>query len=120
MAWMRPPALPESPIPLLSLDQLRALLKVCEGKEYPERRDTAVIRLFVDAGMRLSELTNLTVNDVDLSDGVALVLGKCRRPRACPFGPRTAQALDRHLRSRTKLAPAVRPACGWPWRLRGR
>jgi integrase/recombinase XerC len=105
MARMRPPALPEAPVPLLSLDQLRALLKVCEGKEYPERRDTAIIRLFVDTGMRLSELTNLTVNDVDLSDGVALVLGKGRRPRACPFGPRTAQALDRHLRGRTKLAP---------------
>jgi integrase/recombinase XerC len=105
MARMRPPTLPETPVPLLSVDQLRALLKVCEGKDYPERRDTAVIRLFVDTGMRLSELTNLTINDVDLTDGVALVLGKGRRPRACPFGPRTAQALDRHLRGRTKLAP---------------
>jgi integrase len=64
-----------------------------------------VIRLFVDTGMRLSDLTHLTVDDVDLSDGVALVLGKGRRPRACPFGPRTAQALDRHPRGRTKIAP---------------
>jgi site-specific recombinase XerD len=105
MARMRPPTVPETPVPLLSLDQLRALLRVCEGKEYAERRDVAVIRTFVDTGMRLSELTHLTVADVDLTDGVALVLGKGRRPRACPFGPRTAQALDRHLRGRAKLAP---------------
>jgi site-specific recombinase XerD len=105
MARMRPPTVPEMPVPLLSLDQLRALLRACEGKGYAERRDTAIVRLFVDTGMRLSELTQLGVGDVDLVDGVALVLGKGRRPRGCPFGPRTAQALDRHLRSRVKIAP---------------
>jgi site-specific recombinase XerD len=105
MAKMRPPTVPEAPVPLLSADQLRALLKACEGKGYPERRDTAIIRLFADTGMRLSELTNLTVDDVDFTDNIALVLGKGRRPRACPFGPKTGQALDRHLRGRVKIAP---------------
>ena len=105
MARMRPPTVPERPVPLLSLDQLRALLKACQGKGYPERRDTAIIRLFIDTGMRLSELTGLTVADVDLTDGIALVIGKGRRRRGCPFGPRTGVALDRHLRSREKLAP---------------
>jgi site-specific recombinase XerD len=105
MARMRPPTVPEHPVPLLTMDQLKALLKACEGKEYPERRDTAIIRLFIDTGMRLSELTNLTVVDLDFTDSVALVLGKGRRPRACPFGPKTGQALDRHLRARVKIAP---------------
>jgi site-specific recombinase XerD len=105
MARMRPPTVPEHPVPLLTMDQLKALLKACEGKDYPERRDTAIIRLFIDTGMRLSELTNLTVDDIDFTDHVALVLGKGRRPRACPFGPKTAQALDRHLRGRTKVSP---------------
>jgi integrase len=70
---------PEAPVPLLSADQLRALLKACEGRGYPERRDAAIIRLFVDTGMRLSELTNLTVDDVDFTDSVAFVLGTGHR-----------------------------------------
>jgi site-specific recombinase XerD len=40
MARMRPSTVPETPVPLLSLDQLRALLRACEGKDYAERRDT--------------------------------------------------------------------------------
>jgi len=37
---------------------------------------------------------------VDLDESVAIVLGTGRRPRACPFGNKTAQALDRYLRLR--------------------
>ena len=36
----------------------------------------------------------------NLDAGTAAVLGKGRRPRACPFGAKTAQALDRYLRLR--------------------
>jgi integrase/recombinase XerC len=106
MARMKPPTVPDKPVPLLSMSQLKALLKSCEGRGFAERRDTAMVRMFVDTGMRLSELTNLTVADLDFSDSLALVLGKGRRPRACPFGPRTGQALDRYLRVRQRVASA--------------
>jgi site-specific recombinase XerD len=43
---------------------------------------------------------NLTVDDVDLDQNVVVVLGKGRRPRACPFGHKTAVALDRYMRAR--------------------
>jgi hypothetical protein len=43
----------------------------------------------------------MTLDDLDLDSGTAAVLGKGRRPRACPFGAKTAQALDRYLRVRT-------------------
>lgn len=101
---MRPPTVPDKPVPLLSMDQLRALLKACAGKDLTARRDAAIIRLFLDTGLRLSELTNLAVDDVDLTDGVAVVMGKGRRPRGVPFGPRTGQALDRYLRGRNRIA----------------
>jgi len=51
--------------------------------------------------MRRAELAGLKVDDVDLSQNIAFVVGKGRRPRACPFGTKTAQALDRYLRVRT-------------------
>lgn len=103
MARMSPPTVPEEPVPVLSDEALRALLNACAGKGFTERRDTAVIRLFVDTGMRLGELTGLTLADLDLDvDNIAMVTGKGRRPRPCPFVDKTAQALDRYLRVRAR------------------
>ena len=58
--------------------------------------------------MRRAELAGLTVTDLDFDHNVALVLGKGRRPRSCPFGNRTAKALDRYLRARAKHRDADR------------
>ena len=102
MARMKPPAVPDEPVPVLSDDDVRRLLMACEGRGYEERRDAAIIRLFLDTGVRLAELTGLRTDDVDFGAGVVLVVGKGRRPRACPFGPKTAQALDRYLRVRSR------------------
>lgn len=98
MRNMSPPAIPEQPVPVLTADQLTTLLKAAAGTNFEARRDTAVIRLFVDTGMRLAEIAGLSVADVDLDQDVAMVMGKGRRGRACPFGARTAQAMDRWLR----------------------
>jgi site-specific recombinase XerD len=102
MRHMKPPEVPQVPVPVLSEDELKRLLRACEGREFPERRDLAIIRLFVDSGMRSNELTSLKISDIDFDNAVALVIGKGRRPRACPFGSKTAVALDRYLRIRAR------------------
>jgi integrase len=60
--------------------------------------------------MRLSELANLRVEDLDLDQDIAIVVGKGRPPRACPFGSKTAEAIDRYMRMRSK-----HHACAQPW-----
>ena len=100
MARMKPPSIPEVPVPVVSDDDLRKLLKTCDGATYEERRDQAIFRLFIDTGCRLSEVANLRVSDLDLDADVVLVVGKGSRPRAVPFGPKCATALDRFLRLR--------------------
>ncbi len=109
MARMRPPAVPDDPPDVLTDDQLRLLLKACAGTGFIERRDTAIIRLLIDSGMRRGEIAGLSVEDLDFDHDVAVVLGKGRRQRACPFGRKTAQALDRYLRVRAKRRDAGRP-----------
>lgn len=52
--------------------------------------------------MRRAELAALKVDDVDVENDVARVLGKGRRPRSCPFGRKTALALDRNLHVRSR------------------
>jgi integrase len=69
----------------------------------------AVILLMMDTGMRRSECANLKVEDIDFDHDVAVVLGKGRRSRSCPFGKKTALALDRYLRARAKHRLADRP-----------
>ncbi len=49
---------------------------------FKDRWDTAIIRLFIESGIRAPELPGLNVADLDLD--VAYVMGKGRRPRACP------------------------------------
>ena len=100
MARMRPPAIPDEPPPVLRAEELERLLAACGGTSFEERRDTAIIRLLASTGMRRGECVGLRVEDVDFDHEVALVLGKGRRPRACPFDRQTSRALDRYLRVR--------------------
>lgn len=102
MAKVKRPMVPEVPPPMLTDDEVRRLLKACEGRDFKDRRDTAILRMFFDTGMRRSELAYLKMADVDLEHNLAVVMGKGRRPRVCPFGRKTAQALDRYLRVRAQ------------------
>jgi site-specific recombinase XerD len=100
MRNMTPPILPETPVPILSDDELTRLLRACEGKTFEDRRDMAIIRLFLDSGMRRAELAGLKIADIDFEQGVAIVMSKGRRPRSSPFGRKTAVAIDRYMRMR--------------------
>lgn len=109
MELMRPPIVPEQPVPVLADDQLRALLRGTDGTDLVSRRDAAILRLFIDTGGRRGEIAGLRVEDVDLDQDVAHVLGKGRRGRALPFGTTTALALGRYLRVRARDRHAGRP-----------
>jgi site-specific recombinase XerD len=100
MARMKPPAVPEQPVPVITTQQVDALLAGCKGSAFEDKRDEAIIRLLLDTGMRRGECAGLTLEDIDLDEQTAVVLGKGRRTRACPFGKQTARALDRYLRLR--------------------
>lgn len=102
MDGMKPPQVPDKAIRVLTESEQKSLLATCAGKDFVSRRDNAIIRLFIDTGMRRGELARLAVDDVDLRDQMADVLGKGRRPRSVPFGARTGQALSRYLRERGK------------------
>jgi site-specific recombinase XerD len=110
MARMTRPRVPDQPVDVLSGDDLRALLGTCSSRSFEDVRDDAIIRLFVDTGMRRAELLKLRVDDLDLDQDVALVFGKGGRHRACPFGHRTGKALDRYVRSRDHHKNAADPA----------
>jgi site-specific recombinase XerD len=102
MRRLKPPRVPEDPVPVVDDEALRRLFETCEGRSFEERRDTAILYLFLDAGPRLEELSEIRVGDIDFHFDVIHVTGKGGRSRALPFGNKTGQALDRYLRVRSR------------------
>ncbi len=119
MDKMRPPKVPDKPVPVLTEDQVRAILATCSARTFEALRDTAIILLLYDTGGRLAEATNLAwverdphACDVDLDQAAIVVHGKGGRPRLVPIGRRTVKAVDRYLRERRKHPHGDEP---WLW-----
>lgn len=100
MAKMRPPIVPEPETRVLRREEIKALRKACEGRDFIARRDSAIISLFLDTGVRRAELGGLETGHVNTDLREAYVTGKGRRTRIVPFGYQTARALDRYERVR--------------------
>jgi len=90
------------PVPILTDDELAALIGACRGTKFVDRRDEAIIRLLIDCGVRVSEVTGIDLGHLDLDGESVTVTGKGSRVRPAYFGARTEQALDRYLRERRK------------------
>lgn len=111
----RPAVSPEEKLPL-SDRELKALLATCAGSSWDDRRDTAMLRILMDNGMRVSSLAGLRfhLSDEDQTD-VFLQRHKLRiRNKGgaivfVPIGRKTAAAIDRYLRVRSTHAEADSP-----------
>jgi len=96
---------------VLDDDQLRALLKTCERIDTRDnRRDAAILRVFIDTGARRAEVAGLDVADVDLNSGTIRLLGKGGSERTVAIGAKTVSAIDRYLRKRVTHPAARLPA----------
>jgi integrase/recombinase XerD len=111
LVGLKPPRVDSKVTPVLSSQQLRALLAACQGPTFTHRRDEALVRLMAETGLRAGEAVGLAVDDVDVRAGTAVVRrGKGGKGRMVPFGPQTARALDRYLRLRRTHRLAGTPA----------
>lgn len=80
--------------------ELSALVRACQGTSLRDRRDEALIRVITETGLRASECLALTVPDVDVIAGRAIIRkAKSRKGRTVTFGPNARTALDRYLRT---------------------
>ena len=81
---------------VLDTDQAAKLFDFCPRKLI-DYRDKAILELFYGCGMRLSELSSLNVQDVNLETGYARVIGKGNKERQCPIGRLAIKALKEWL-----------------------
>jgi site-specific recombinase XerD len=80
-------------VPYLLREELQAVLDAPDPTAWEGIRDRAMMHLAVCAGLRVSELTGLKVEDIDLPSMSICVVGKGRRERTLPLWKTTATAL---------------------------
>ncbi len=116
MLKMRPPKVPEQPVPIFTEDELKRLLASCASKSFEDLCDRAIFRLFIDTGARVAEIAGLNyhptdhdLSDVDLDLNAIRVLRKGRRMGQLRIGSKSVKELDRYIRIRASHASASLP-----------
>jgi site-specific recombinase XerD len=115
MAGLRPPHVPDKPVPVFADGDLLRLERACTGRSFQQRRDCAVIAVFAATGIRLSELAGIRYDpcdprrsDIDLWHREITVRGKGGKTRTVKISYDAARSLDRYLRVRARHAQACR------------
>ena len=89
----------------LNLDDSKKLLEVTDNSNNRNHdRDYAIITLFLNCGMRLSELVGININDIDFNENKLTVIGKGNKERSIYLNHACIKALKQYL--------AVRPTSG--------
>ncbi|MBU1888002.1 MAG: site-specific tyrosine recombinase XerD [Candidatus Omnitrophica bacterium] len=89
---------------VLSLDEVEAILKTPNIRDVAGARDKASIELMYATGMRVSELVNLKMDDLNIEVGFAKCFGKGGKERIVPFGRKAKESILRYLeKSRPRL-----------------
>jgi site-specific recombinase XerD len=107
MLKLKAPRVRVEPPQVLKPDELRRILAACDSPHYNSRRDTAILRLLIDTGIRRAELATMQLDDLNLKERVAVVGKRSegndhpkRGIRVISFGAKAATAIDRYLRMR--------------------
>lgn len=103
-----PPKLDEAPVPVVSIDVLRKLLHAAGGKEFEDRRDTALIRFMADTGARVGEVVAMNVDSWNRAADLVTLVGKTGT-RVVPVSPATGEAMARYLRVRARSPYGASP-----------
>lgn len=97
-----PPIVPEKLTSVLTDEDHIRLFAECSGRDFLSVRDTAIMLLFIDTGLRVSELGCLQRDDIKLGERRFKVVGKGNRERWVGFGSNSGLALARYVKQRDK------------------
>jgi site-specific recombinase XerD len=101
------PRPPRKVVPTFTEAHIRSLLNVIDKSTSLGMRDRAVVLTLLDTGLRVSELTTLELEHVDLEAGMLKVFGKGAKERLAPIGARVQRALWKYI-NQFRPEPALR------------
>jgi integrase/recombinase XerD len=98
------PKVPQYIIKTFTVNHLKKLLATIDRSTASGARYYCILMLFLDTGMRVSEVIKIKLNDVDFKLGLITVLGKGQKERVVPFTKWTRKELVRYIhRFRSEL-----------------
>ena len=104
---IRPPKVPKKVIVPFTTEHIKRLLLFCDDRKFLGARDRAIVLMFLDTGLRLSELTNIRIKDVDFDRETIKVMGKGARERVVRIGRIAQKALLHYLLIRQDDLPCL-------------
>ena len=81
----------------LTEPEIAVILSSLDAQTSWGSRDTTIVVIFLDTGLRLSELQTLDMKDLHLEDGYVKVMGKGQKERIVPFGSSAQKALMKYI-----------------------
>jgi site-specific recombinase XerD len=95
---LKPPKIDKKVIQALSPAEIDRLFKLCSGKSTLDVRNKAILSVFLDTGLRISELANLTIDDVNVDNASLLIRhGKGGKQRVVRIGVKAQKALWKYI-----------------------
>lgn len=93
----------------LSLDEAKKMIKIyANSNDIIEIRDKAIISIFLNCGLRLAELKNLAIDDLNLENNTFSIIGKGNKERTGYINNATKEALEEYLKIRDKFNPKTK------------
>lgn len=89
------PKLPKKLPKVMTIDELNTILNSDLNDE-----ETLIVELLYGCGLRVSELVNLKLNNIDINSKYIQCYGKGSKERIVPFGKKAKKALEKYLKSR--------------------
>ncbi len=87
----------------LSVDDAFCLLEKPEGMGFLPARDKAVLELLYSSGLRVSELSGLNIDDINIKESLVKIRGKGRKERIVPVGSKAIDAAKTYMIERILL-----------------
>lgn len=84
----------------LTVEQIQQLLEAPGDGDILSCRDKAILEVLYSSGVRVSELVDLKLKDIDLEEGILRIVGKGRKERLTPIGSQAIDAIQRYLQVR--------------------
>ena len=81
---------------VLSTSEVESMIQAAKGRNWQAIRDYAILELFYASGMRVSEMVNLTLDQINLDGGYVRCIGKGNKERVVPIGRRAQEAVEKY------------------------
>jgi integrase/recombinase XerC len=94
---------------ILSIDEMFGLLKIPKNDSLLGSRDLCILELLYSSGVRVSELVNLNINDIDFEKNLIKVLGKGKKERLVPITKAAYDAILNYIKRRNATTSSNSP-----------